>query len=669
MSKIRKYQWELAQPGLDGENYIICAPTGSGKTLVAALIINDHLVKREKAGKTSKVLFVVKTQQLAHQQKNKLDEYFGGISVVEITGETDSAIYQTLPQVDVVVCTSGKLCCELQNGYIHISTASLLVLDECHHTIGGDMYAVIMEYYLLAKREGISPHVIGMTASPGAGRGKYPTLAKVLAHQMKLCARLDATSGIKCVQNNGHELSRYVHQPNHTSHPLPQRDQMDPFIQKLTNAMMVLEAMLPVQSLSTFSRSSLAYQQWIKNEVDAAQLSGMEAQRDQISILELLETCVLALVTYEDFELKNAIEILQEVEYGENDTLNETEKRLKQIHSQLKHNVSKIPRYPNPLLKKAEELLYDHFLQKPSSKGIFFVRAIKHTEYVTEWIRASPRLVNLIRPTSITGYSRKGMTKEEQIAVIEKFRNGEVNLLISTSVLEEGLDIPDCNLVIRFQTMSNEVADVQAQGRARAEDSTMHTIIVSNSHIHHNQLINEDKKELAVKAVHCLSRNLELDIVRLQDEILHQREQRLKAEEDRKKIWNTKDVELLCRKCGTFACNATSVCKYGTNPVSPNYIVPSQSFIKKKMKKVKRNKPEPVNSADFSRPHKIACINCSDEWGVWGCWRNSVQYPVLKCKSFTFHNRITNQRENCKQWKIIPFDIPYYTDYNELEES
>ena len=43
IEKLRGYQRELAEPGLQGHNYIICAPTGSGKTRVAAYVVYDHL--------------------------------------------------------------------------------------------------------------------------------------------------------------------------------------------------------------------------------------------------------------------------------------------------------------------------------------------------------------------------------------------------------------------------------------------------------------------------------------------------------------------------------------------------------------------------------------------------------------------------------------------------
>lgn len=54
-----------------------------------------------------------------------------------------------------------------------------------------------------------------------------------------------------------------------------------------------------------------------------------------------------------------------------------------------------------------------------------------------------------------------------RICIVE----GEINLLVSTDVTQEGLDIPHCNFVIRFNFVSNEIGAVQAKGRARAPDS------------------------------------------------------------------------------------------------------------------------------------------------------------------------------------------------------
>jgi len=67
-----------------------------------------------------------------------------------------------------------------------------------------------------------------------------------------------------------------------------------------------------------------------------------------------------------------------------------------------------------------------------------------------------------------------------------------VNILLATSVGEEGLDIPECNIVIRYQHVSNEISKVQAEGRARAENSNGYTILSTNSSRNDQEMNNEE---------------------------------------------------------------------------------------------------------------------------------------------------------------------------------
>lgn len=58
------------------------------------------------------------------------------------------------------------------------------------------------------------------------------------------------------------------------------------------------------------------------------------------------------------------------------------------------------------------------------------------------------------------------LPQNEQQDVIKLFREGTLNLLFSTSVAEEGLDIPECNVVVRYGLMTNEIAMIQVAARA-----------------------------------------------------------------------------------------------------------------------------------------------------------------------------------------------------------
>jgi ERCC4-related helicase len=53
------------------------------------------------------------------------------------------------------------------------------------------------------------------------------------------------------------------------------------------------------------------------------------------------------------------------------------------------------------------------------------------------------------------------MSQEEQSAVLESFRNGEFDVLVATSIAEEGLDIPEVDLVVFYEPIPSEIRYIQ----------------------------------------------------------------------------------------------------------------------------------------------------------------------------------------------------------------
>lgn len=55
--------------------------------------------------------------------------------------------------------------------------------------------------------------------------------------------------------------------------------------------------------------------------------------------------------------------------------------------------------------------------------------------------------------------------------VLRRFRAHDCNILVTTSVLEQGCDLPKCNLVVRFDPPTNFLSYIQSKSKARVPDS------------------------------------------------------------------------------------------------------------------------------------------------------------------------------------------------------
>ncbi len=93
----------------------------------------------------------------------------------------------------------------------------------------------------------------------------------------------------------------------------------------------------------------------------------------------------------------------------------------------------------------------------------------------------------LIKPRKFVGQAKKfstntGMTQKAQIAMLQEFRNGSVNVLVATNVAEEGLDIAECNLVIFYDNVASDIRYIQRSGRTGRSRKGMIVILYTGRH-------------------------------------------------------------------------------------------------------------------------------------------------------------------------------------------
>lgn len=679
---IRKYQKELAQPGIDGKNYIIVAPTGSGKTVVAGQVISNHLTKNHD-GSCCHVVFIVPTRQLASQQKQKLGELIPAAKVGLHTGDTPDMVADSIRQKnDITVCTAGKLVEEICSDKVRFDQLSLLVFDECHHVRKRHPYALLMEFYLEYRddidRQTSLPQIIGMTASPGAGDNPELDKQKTINHLLNLAARLDATGGFCCVTTNVEELYKCTKTSSISLTIIKPRDAInDYFISYITEEMTNLEQFVPAVK-NHFEKWSQQYETSVQHVKRSLELCEGDT-RDKISTLEVLRCYSNALSVYMDLRQNDAIKVLEGFTGLPRDDASATpcEMYIKHGMNALICKLKSLLIKPNPLLEVMKGKLLEIVQEKQIFRAIVFVRTKNHAYAMKEWILEDISHNNAIIPGVITGQTRESgawMTQLQQEEVLSSFRQGKINLLIATSVAEEGLDVPECNLMIRYQHVSDEIAKVQTEGRARAEDSQGITIISSNSSKKLQELKNKELNNLVddilQKKQFPSERFLTMQLKKIQQDLMNAKKLKAALKGSHKQNHTSNEVELYCKKCNTFVCAGCDLYKISANSpgsltaadiIPFHCVVPDPEF-KRKIICKPHHKPADLIRDQVKKTHKVYCRFCEADWGVLCVWpTDGHEFPVIKAVNFIF--RIRDNRQLIKKWSAVPFEIEHLSSW------
>ncbi|XP_072856037.2 ATP-dependent RNA helicase DHX58 isoform X1 [Pogona vitticeps] len=666
---LRDYQWEVIEPALEGRNIIIWLPTGAGKTRAAAYVCKRHLESLEK----SKVAVLVNTVPLVDQHlKNEFSFLQDHFKITAISGDSTEKMFfsDVVKGYDLIICTAkilqNALSSQDEEMHVELTDFSLLVIDECHHTHKETTYNQIMEDYLERKLKGQQnlPQILGLTASLGTGGAN--SLKGAQDHILQICANLDAEK-IMSSEKYKLYLEKHVPQPKKQYNVSLPRFQ-DPFGEKLKKIMTEIYGYLEVLKLTTKFGTQIFEQQIVELEKEGA-TRFCQKTRVCASHLRKYNDALLINDTLRMIDAFNSLDEFYQLEKTMKDLQHPAERYLVQLFDGNRTHLLALAQnenYENPNLAVLQQVLQDHFQEEKSSRGIVFSRTRQSAHSLHQWVQDNEAFRELgIKPGVLTGagYSShtKHMTQQEQQNVIQHFRKGALNLLFSTSVAEEGLDIPECNIVIRYGLMTNEIAMMQARGRARAPESTYSVLAKANSKEVAREKLNETLESLMNKAIASVQQMSEeeyrLKIAKLQHEAIVIRRVRNAGRKQQRQLHDPGNVLLYCIGCNTAVCHGSDLRKIenmhhvNNNPNFRLYYRASFGHV-----------AVPRQFKDWKPGSSISCNKCGQPWGMEMIYRE-ITLPMLSIKSFVVET--PGGRKTYKQWSKVTFDVKEfnYIDY------
>jgi len=451
----RTYQRNIARSALRG-NTLVVLPTGLGKTIIAILVMNEVL--RRKGGK---ILFLAPTKPLVQQHRRTILNLmnFSDDEVVVFTGEVKKDRRKELwNKARIIISTPQVIQNDLISGDINLDSISLIVFDEAHRAVGNYAYVFIAQEY--AKKE--DHLILAITASPGGNEEKITEILKNLNIE-----------NVEIRVEDDPDVKPYVKEIKIRLVELPMPDEFKELYNKIKS--FYEEIIEELRKYGLFitkrkvSRKDIIMEQALvqekiregKNEYyQAAMLLNMAIKVDYA--LEYLET--------QGFESCYSY-LLKIIEEGNTRGGSKASKTLVrhqkfiEIVRMARDLAHKVEELENPKLHALETILRKKIAENPDTRIIVFTHYRETARIVEEYLKDIPN----IRAVRFVGQANRGedrgMSQKEQVEIIKKFRSGEYNVLIATSVAEEGLDIPATDVVIFYEPVPSEIRSIQRRGR------------------------------------------------------------------------------------------------------------------------------------------------------------------------------------------------------------
>ncbi|MFD1685093.1 ERCC4 domain-containing protein [Halobellus litoreus] len=446
----RLYQVQLASTARDGHT-LVCLPTGLGKTTVSLLVTAHRL---HEVGGT--VLFLAPTKPLVQQHAEFYREALSipDEEIVVFTGEIrpeDRA--DAWGDARIVIATPQVVENDLVGSRISLADVTHLTFDECHRASGDYAYVYIAERY---HADATDPLVTGMSASPGGDKEAI----------LNVCQNLGIAE-VEVMTEDDADVDEYTHDTSVEW----ERIQLPDEILRIRDALneVIKDRLQKLKSLGVTNTT--------QPDVSQKQLNRMRGKLQELMNADKSEGYKGMSTHAEVMKLRRAVELVetQSVESVRRYFERQRNAARSSGASKASQRLVSEPKVreamrlaesfdgTHPKFSRARILLAQTLGIEEGERVIVFTESRDTAEALTEFLSASFDVRRFVGQGDKE--SSEGMTQKEQQETLDDFRNGEFEVLVSTSVAEEGLDVPEVDLVLFFEPVPTAIRSIQRKGR------------------------------------------------------------------------------------------------------------------------------------------------------------------------------------------------------------
>ncbi|KAK0618302.1 hypothetical protein B0T17DRAFT_537490, partial [Bombardia bombarda] len=462
----RDYQFNIVKHGLFN-NTLVALPTGLGKTFIAATIMLNYV----RWTKTAKIVFVAPTKPLASQQVQACLNIVGipRSQATLLTGETPPVLREgEWESKRLFFMTPQTLMNDLSKGYADPKSIALLVIDEAHRATGDYAYVKVVQFI---RRFSQSFRVLALTATPGSSVEGVQDVIDNLG-----------ISHVEIRTEDSLDLRQYVHSRDTNIVTFDPSDEMNEVRDLFSKALKPLASKLSAQNIY-YGRDPMSLTTFGLLKSRAEWMAGPGKHANQgvkfstLAVFAILQGLAHAIKLLNFHGIKPFYHSIAGFRSTEEEKPGAGSKLRRQLleNEHFQKMMAMIEKWMkldtfngHPKLSYLCETLVNHFMdagEGSSTRAIVFSEYRDSAEEIVRILNNQP----LIKATVFVGQAdskrSEGMKQKQQIETIEKFKTGAFNVLVATSIGEEGLDIGQVDLIVCYDASSSPIRMLQRMGR------------------------------------------------------------------------------------------------------------------------------------------------------------------------------------------------------------